>query len=159
MAAEIEIDGEPFEIPMLASFDLDEEQILFDQTGLTSPDFMAADPDTDDDEQKAHNDRVMQAIKSPGFRVAHVMVAYRRKHRDIPADEIRRLAGAVKGIDAWVNLITQSMEADTSPLVRTTGQPEQSENETPEKNGSSGSSSENDSGSSVDQPTPIGATR
>lgn len=129
------IDGAFYEVPALASLDMDENQIMFELSGSPTEDwillFAAAQADDFDDEQRAELGR---KLKHPGFLRAMVHIAYRREHRDIGRDEISIVVGRTNQVLSWASMFLSRGDADGPPTeTATLPQPQRSPNGTDER--------------------------
>lgn len=108
-----------YEIPTLDSFDGDECVILFDYCGIVQEDFVPLEDETED-ETNARNQKQM---KHPGFWLALMHIAYRRKHRELKDEKIRQLIGGVNRMEALSTLGEPEAEGDVVPPASTSEQP------------------------------------
>lgn len=116
-----EIDGRFYEVPRLESFDLDEEQILFDVAGMVQIDFVPAHPEASDEEKELLERAMMARIRDPKFKRALAHIAYRRQNPDVPFDDIQKRMGKVNALD--VELAILGGEEDP-PAVSSPSEPE-----------------------------------
>lgn len=138
-----QIGGAYYDVPRLETFDLDEEQILYDISGLVQMDFVTAHPEATDEVKAAVDLRILTAVRNPAFKRALIHIAYRRKHRDKTFEEIASLVGRVSAVDSEAALIRaeQSPPAPSSPT-----QPESKRSTSdPSSSSDSGKASESDS--------------
>lgn len=137
------IGGAYYEVPRLETFDLDEEQILYDISGIVQTDFVPAHPEATDEEKAEVDRRIFLSVRNPSFKRALVHIAYRRKHRDKTFDEIAELVGRVSAVDSELALLRG--EADP-PATSSPTQPENnSSTSEPSSSSGSGTSSGSDS--------------
>ncbi len=120
--AMIEIDGVRYPVPLLDSLDLDEEQILFDISGITQPDFMPAHPESPPDIRAAVDLAIAVRIRNPAFKRAVIAIAYRRGNPGVSFDDLLERIGAVNALDAELALNgkdpyagEEAAEADPTP--------------------------------------------
>ncbi len=107
----IEIDGASYEIPRLDELDLDEEQILYDVANVAVPDFMPAHPDSPREVQNAIELVNANRTRNPAFKRALVIIAYRRKHPDLDAEQIGAMVGKIGAFDAELALYGKARAA------------------------------------------------
>lgn len=109
---QIEIDGETYPLPRVDDLDLDEEQILFDVSGVILPDFMPAHPSAPQELKDAV--ALMQAARTrnPRFKRALVIIAYRRKHPELEFETIDERIGKVDAFDAELALYGKARAAE-----------------------------------------------
>ena len=133
-----EINGTFYEVPRLDTFDLDEEQILFDVAGMVQIDFVPAHPEASDEEKQLLERAMMARIRDPRFKRALAHIAYRRKNPDVGFDEIQERMGKVNSLE--VELAILGGDEEDPPAVSSPSEPES-------KKSSNGSSKPEDSGS------------
>jgi hypothetical protein len=133
-----EIDGKVYEVPRLETFDLDEEQILFDVAGVVQLDFVPAHPDASDEEKALVQRSMMAQIRDPRFKRALAHIAYRRRNPDVSFHEVQERMGKINALDAELAILGGG--EDDPP-------PESSPSEPKSATSSSGPSSNEDSGS------------
>lgn len=123
-----EIGGAFYEVPRLETFDLDEEQILYDIAGVIQMDFVPAHPEASDEEKAEVDRRIYATVRNPSFKRALVHIAYRRKHREMPFDEIATLIGRVSAVDSELALL----RGEADPPATTSQKPPESSSPTSE---------------------------
>ena len=142
MAAETEsgflIDGVVYEVPGLDTLTMDEAQVLYDYSGLGLEDF-AQSPDETEEEAKARE----RLFRNPGLMRSLMHIAYQRKHKKLPASQIRSLVGAANVLDALQGLTTSEPEGEDVPLASTSEPSESSSNGSLENENSTPPSNEN----------------
>jgi len=109
---QIEIDGKLYPLPRVDDLDLDEEQILFDISGVILPDFMPAHPSAPQEVKDAV--ALMQAarVRNPKFKRALIVIAYRRGNPELPLEELEARIGKVDAMDAELALYGKAREAE-----------------------------------------------
>lgn len=156
--AGFEIDGEMYEVPRLETFDLDEEQILFDVAGVVQLDFVPAHPDATDEEKQFVQRAMMARIRDPRFKRALAHIAYRRQHPDSDFDEVQSLIGKMSAVDAELAIFGEA--DDDPPAVSSPSEPEsETSSSEPSNDEDSGSPSESDSAPVVEIRAATGASR
>lgn len=105
MDSGFEIDGERYEVPRLDSLDLDEEQILFDVSGIVQVDFAPPHPEAADEEKRELEREMASKIRNPSFKRALAHIAYRRRHPEAGYDDVQLVVGKVNALDAEIALI------------------------------------------------------
>lgn len=158
------IDGAEYPIPNVWDFDADEEQILWDYTGLVLADFIRVDPEAEDAERlEAERKR---RLLHPGLTRTYLHVAYRRGNRDVKDAEIRRLIGTVKRLEAMERIFAEDDADPPAPTVTTTTPDESSPSvqsvtdaTTTDSPASSTPGSKNGSDDPAKTPAPTGAGR
>jgi hypothetical protein len=142
------IGGTYYDVPRLETFDLDEEQILFDISGVIQMDFVPAHPEASDEEKAEVDRRIFLTVRNPSFKRALIHIAYRRQHREMSFDEIASLVGRVSAVDSELALL----RGDADPPATTSQkQPENSSpTSEPSKSEDSGRGSRNGSDEAVE---------
>ena len=109
---QIEIDGELYPLPLVGDLDLNEEEILYDISGVIIPDFMPAPVGASEDIQRAV--ALMQAarVRNPRFKRALCVIAYLRKHPEIDLEAASERIGKVGAFDAELALYGKAREAE-----------------------------------------------
>ena len=109
---QIEIDGELYPLPLVGDLDLNEEEILYDISGVIIPDFMPAPVGASEDIQRAVV--LMQAarVRNPRFKRALCVIAYLRKHPEIDLEAASERIGKVGAFDAELALYGKAREAE-----------------------------------------------
>lgn len=104
---QLEIDGSMYDFPMLSSFDLDEDRIFYQLTGMHTEDaWLGLDAGTVTSRDLFDNE---------GFLAAMAQIAYRREHPDVTDDLVVKLVGRQKRVDLIASLarsITPEEEQD-----------------------------------------------
>lgn len=138
-----EIGGKFYDVPRLETFDLDEEQILYDISGLVQMDFVSAHPEATDEVKAAVDFRILSAVRNPAFKRALIHIAYRRQNRDKTFDEIESLIGRASAVDTEAALL----RAEKSPPAQSSPKQHESRRSTsdPSRSSDSGTSSGSDS--------------
>jgi len=157
----IEIDGAEYEFPSIGSFDLDEDRIFFQGTGLHAEDVWLGIQDGGDLS-------FQKLVAIEGFLTAMAHIAYRREHPDESAEAIFRVGGRQKRLEMVASLANSiaeddEPEGDTVPLADATTGPSGSSGRSndekpstpPSRDGSSGTLS---GPSSVPQVVALGIT-
>lgn len=140
----IEIDGATYEFPSIGSFDLDEDRLFFQGTGLHAEDVWLGIQDGGDLSFST-------LVANEGFLTSMAHIAYRREHPNETSEAIFRVVGRQKRLEMVASLANSiaeedEPEADAVPLAdATTGQNGSSERSNdekpttqPNKDGSSG---------------------
>lgn len=140
--AGFEIEGEVYEVPRLETFDLDEEQILYDVAGVVQLDFVPAHPDASEEEKEFVQRAMMARIRDPRFKRALAHVAYRRRYPEAAFDDVAIRIGKMNALDAELAIFG---EADADPPAKSS--PSEPESETSSSEPSNGEASGNPSGS------------
>lgn len=99
-----EIGGRMYDVPTLDTFDMDEAQVLYEYAGCVLEDFVQADPESSEEEQRKHEEAVLRRAMSPGFKRALVHVAYQRGNRDVSPSKVREIAGKVNMLETTLTL-------------------------------------------------------
>lgn len=99
-----EIGGRMYEVPTLDTFDMDEAQVLYEYSGCVLEDFVQANPEDSEEDQRKHEEEVLRKAMSPGFKRALVHVAYQRGNRDVSPSKVREIAGKVNMLDTTLTL-------------------------------------------------------
>ena len=109
---QIEIDGELYPLPLVGDLDLNEEEILYDISGVIIPDFMPAPVGASEEIQRAV--ALMQAarVRNPRFKRALCVIAYLRKHPEIDLEAASERIGKVGAFDAELALYGKAREAE-----------------------------------------------
>jgi len=109
---QIEIDGELYPLPRIDDLDLNEEEVLYDVSGVILPDFMPAPVGASDEIRRAV--ALMQAarIRNPRFKRALCIIAYMRKHPEIELEAASERIGKVGAFDAELALYGKAREAE-----------------------------------------------
>jgi hypothetical protein len=152
------IGGAEYEIPVIATFDMDEAEILWRYCQLGLEDLV---PDSDGTWSEERNDEILTHLKNPSFRKTLLHVAYRRSNPDASAKEIEKQIGKVSNLEALAAWMGQfSGDDDNPPAQESTNKPEPlSNSETVDSNSISGNGSPKTSVQPDDLPEPTGATR
>lgn len=82
------INGKPYEIPSLDTFDMDEAMVLYELSGLTLEDFALAD-----DEDEEASAALAAKLKNPGFLRALMQIAYTRGNPGMTAAKAKAAIG------------------------------------------------------------------
>lgn len=147
------IGGVDYPVPVIGAFDMDEAEILYDETGYVLSDFTVVD----EDGEPVRVDEVVEMLKNPRLLRVLLHVAYRRGNRDAKPAQIRDTVGQVSfadALDAWLELLGGG---DDGPPVLEESTSKPSEPSTPEsdvKSGTSGNGLRLDLGRSEDQLAP-----
>lgn len=123
-----EIDGVFHEMPLLGSFDLDENRVFKLRTGMHAEEVWLGLQDGADLS-------FAELLRNDGFLEALVHIAYRRANEGTTDDEIQRRVGKMNRLDLFSSLITSMIEeeAEEEPVPLGSGT-------TSDPNGSSTSS-------------------
>lgn len=140
--AGFEIEGEVYEVPRLETFDLDEEQILYDVAGVVQLDFVPAHPDASEEEKEFVQRAMMARIRDPRFKRALAHVAYRRRYPEAAFDDVAIRIGKMNALDAELAIFG---ETDADPPAKSS--PSEPESKTSSSEPSNGEASGNPSGS------------
>lgn len=137
---DFEIDGEPYEFPLLSTFDLDEDRIFYRLTGMHTEDAWLG----------LHDGTVTSRdlFDNEGFLPAMTQVAYRREHPDVDDELIVKVAGRQKRMDMVASLARSLGEPGEED------EPGKDEGTTSVPNESSTSSSSEKPSSSEPKPSP-----
>jgi len=147
------INGRIYEMPDVASFTLDECQVLYDYCGLTLEDFVPLEGETDDE----HLARIETMMRNPGWRRTILHVAYQRGNPKIPASRVKDLVGSANWIEPFAAMGDDEPEDDAAPLGLTSEPSEASPSSLPESGNSSRPKNETDgNGSTTDGDEPDG---
>lgn len=137
---QFEIDGRPYDVPMLSSFDLDEDRLFYQATGMHTEDaWLGLETGTVTSRDLFDNE---------GFLAVMAQIAYRREHPEITDDLIVRLVGKQKRVDMIASL-ARSIADDEEDA-----EPGKDEGTTSVPNESSKSSSEERTTTSEPRPSP-----
>jgi hypothetical protein len=152
------IEGKTYPLPPLASFDMDEAQILWEYCELGIEDFA---PDKDGAYTDESIRGLARTMKNPSFRRTLLHVAYRRGNPQATHAEIAAAIGKVSNVDAlaaWMDEMEAGQDADPTkePAPKPAGS---SESERDGSNTSSGNGSSTTSTAPDATPVPIGASR
>ena len=122
-----ELDGETYELPLISTFNLDEERILYVYADVVIQDLMPVDPGLPDDEKMIELARQIRRFRNPDLKRAVAHVAYRRKHPEKSQEEIEKTLG---GVNALALDIAMYAEVDEDPPndSQTSSSSEKSEN-------------------------------
>jgi hypothetical protein len=154
-----EIDGAEYPIPVLATFDMDEAQVLWDNCQIGLEDLV---PDQDGEWSDDRRREVVVIMTNPAFLRTMLHVAYRREHHDMPRHLIDDKVGKVSMVLAlrrWSSLLDED-DASPPPQESTTTPDEASRNASDDSSMSSGNGSTTTSEAEQDgRPAPTGATR
>jgi len=115
---QIEIDGKLYELPRVDDLDLDEEQILYDVSGVIIPDFMPAHPSSPPEVKNAVALIQEARIRNPAFKRALIIIAYRRGNPGLEWQEISERIGKVHAFDAELALYGKAREAEEEDADR-----------------------------------------
>lgn len=129
-----EIDGTHHEMPLVGSFDMDENRIFNQQTGLHAEDVWLG-------LQSGGGMTFGELMRNEGFLTALAHIAYRRENPDIPDDVIAKKIGKVNRVGLFASLVESLVEA---------------EEEDPKEQVSTTAPSEPSTSSSVDRPNTTG---
>jgi hypothetical protein len=151
------IDGAEYPIPQVATFDMDEAEILWDYTQFTLPDFGAGENGQYDEARVVE---ILGMMRNPRFLRTLLHVAYRRGNPDASKATIEKAVGRVSNVEAlsaWVELL----EGDAGPPAQeSTSEPTRSSpSSTVDSNGRSGHDSPTTTDEPDSHPESIGATR
>lgn len=98
-----EIDGQPYDMPMLTSFDLDEDRLFYQATGMHTEDaWLGLDAGTVTSRDLFDNE---------GFLPVMAQIAYRREHPDVTDDLIVKVVGRQKRV-AMIASLALSLEQE-----------------------------------------------
>lgn len=116
-----EIDGKFYELPLLGTFDMDENRIFKRQTGLNAEDAWLGLQD--DGEMSFH-----ELFRTDGFLESMVHIAYRREHPDIESHQIERMIGKLNRMELFASFVTSLSQEEEAPLQTSgsTSEPERS---------------------------------
>lgn len=103
---QLEIDGELYELPLVSSFDLDEDRIFFKATNLHAEDVWMG-------LQDGGGLSFSVLLQNEGFLPAMAHIAYRREHPDDPDDLIVKVVGRQKRVE-MIGSLARSLEDDAS---------------------------------------------
>lgn len=114
----IEIDGATFEFPSIGSFDLDEDRIFFQGTGLHAEDVWLGI-------QEGGDLSFSKLVANEGFLTSMAHIAYRREHPDESAETIFRVVGRQKRLEMVASLANsiadeEQPDGDAAPLADAT---------------------------------------
>jgi len=112
------IDGVRYELPRVDDLDLDEEQILFDVSGVILPDFMPAHPSAPEEVKTAVALIQSARIRNPAFKRALVIIAYRRGNPGLSVEEIEQRVGKIDAMDAELALYGKARDAEAEDAER-----------------------------------------
>lgn len=101
---QLEIDGAAYEFPSVGSFDLDEDRIFFQATGMHAEDVWIGLQDDGDLSFSA-------LIGNEGFLPAMAHIAYRREHPDEAADVVLKIVGRQKRMN-MIGSLAASIEEE-----------------------------------------------
>jgi len=158
-----EINDQFYELPLLGTFDMDENRIFKQQTGLNAEDAWLG-------LQEGGDLSFHDLFRTDGFLEAMIHIAYRREHPDEPAEEIATMIGKLNRMEMFGSFVASLTDEDEeeAPLQTngSTSEPDRSSpSEKPSKPStsenrlsSSGRTSERSSGRPDDGPAPIGIT-
>lgn len=149
-----EIDGHVYPIPTWDTFDMDEAQDLYENTGFAIEDLIY-DPKAED------ADAVQARFSHPGTMRTLMQVAYQRGNPNVTRKAARELIGRSNYAEALVTLLKRN-RGDQAPLAPTassspTPLPPSSSPDSETSNGPSGNGSETSS-DAPDVPQPTTAT-
>jgi hypothetical protein len=128
------IDGTIYEIPTLDSLDGDECMVFFDYCGMVQEDFAPLE----DESENETNDRNEKQMRHPGFWLALMHIAYRRKHRELADAKVKALIGRTNRLDALSTMGVEEEDDESVPLALTSVPDGSSPNGSPESESSSG---------------------
>src|SRR5262245_37555679 len=114
---QIEIDGKLYPLPRVDDLDLNEEEILYDISGVILPDFMPAPPGASQELVRAVAMLQEARIRNPRFKRALCVIAVRRLEPDLSVDEISERLGTVNAFDAELALYGKAREAEGDDAV------------------------------------------
>lgn len=152
------ISGAEYEIPVVATFDIDEAEILWGYCHLGLEDLV---PDSDGTWSEERNEEILTHMKNPAFRKTLLHVAYRRSNPDASSKEIEKQIGKVSNLESLAAWMGQFTGDDANPPAQesTSNQQEPSSKSLADSNTISGGGSPTTSAEPDGQPEPIGATR
>jgi len=122
-----ELDGERYELPLISTFDLDEERILYVYADVVIQDLMPIDPGLAADEKMIELARQLRRFRNPDLKRAVAHVAYRRKHPEKSRDEIEKVLGTVNALALDIAMYAE-VEEDPPNASQTSSSSERSEN-------------------------------
>ena len=148
------IEGQDYPIPGFDTFDIDEAQILYDNSGLTLEDFVIDDEDA---EEVAELER---KLRNPGFIRTLLHVAYQRGNPGLTAAKVKQITGRTNLLQAWENFLEGMVDDENPPEPqRSRLKPQEGQSEPDSSNSPSGEDSTNGSAQLDETHEPTGTTR
>lgn len=106
MSKGVTIAGAEYPIVQVMDFDLDEEQFLYDEAGLTLDDFIIDEEDPDAARELASKAR------NPAFRRAMLFAAYRRGNPQLAKPKIIEVISKERAVEKFVEFIDAMIEEE-----------------------------------------------
>lgn len=150
-----ELEGQRYELPLLSTFNLDEERILYVYADVVIQDLMPLHPDMDEAEKMVEQARQFRRFRNPELKRAVAHVAYKRSHPDATEEAIERALGTVNALELDIAMFAEV--EDPTKNSQTSSSSERNESERTDQS-SSGSPTESTSPSPVLSLAPTGTT-
>lgn len=131
------IDGAEYPIPDVNTFNLDEDELLWQYARLTRNDFVRVDPTLEDAEEREAERR--ERLRHPGLMRTLVHVAYQRGNPDAKQPVVKRLVGQTT-LDSLMSLVMAEEPAEDDA-----GPPDESASTSTPKESSTSSKGESES--------------
>lgn len=123
-----ELGGERYELPLISTFNLAEEHILYVYADAVIQDLMPVDPGLPEDEKMIELARQIRRFRNPALKRAVAHIAYRRAHSDATEADIEKLLDEVNALELDIAMYAEVKPTDPPKSSQTSSSSEKSEN-------------------------------